>query len=92
MRPIKFRGKDVNAGDYVYGEYITMGAPYLHYVDDNDDHFNIEVEPESVAQLIGYDADDNEVYDDDVLVDEDGVEWQINTIPQLEMLISIPPV
>lgn len=76
--PIKFRGQMLNADkDYVYGDLIQepFGLPVIRVFDYEecekgfyaaDDY---EVYPDSVARLIGYDADGNEVYSDDALSD-----------------------
>ena len=68
--PIKFRGKDKQNGMVIYGEYLTMFVPYLHFVDELDEHHNIEVEPDSISQLCGYDSAGNEVYEGDVVYSE----------------------
>lgn len=68
---IKFRGKAEN-GEYVYGDlkqgnynesafYIKPRKKRPVYVDKN-----------SVAQLVGYDVNRNEIYEGDELVDDDG--------------------
>lgn len=73
MRPIKFRGKDAD-GNLCFGSLI---------VDDRQEQkkYNIvecrgscqtwliwaEVDPESVAQLVGYDKDGKEVYEGDAI-------------------------
>ena len=67
MRPIKFRGRDL-AGKMRFGHYaITSGRPYII-----EEHVWCEVYPESVAQLVGYDADGREVYEGDELISVDG--------------------
>lgn len=67
MIPIKFRGKSTETGKYVYGDFV-------HYVPlstfpgiVDEDGFVHEVYPNSVAQLVGYDADGREVYEGDEL-------------------------
>ena len=86
MREIKFRGKTLG-DELFFGDLIqSNGEPSIF-----DGTHRKYVKPESVAQLVGYDADGNEVYDDDVLVDEDGIEWVINEIPQIEMTIGGVP-
>ena len=65
--PIKFRGRDILNGEYVYlrleddiysvGKYYRVGEDaYCHYVKCDE-----------LEQLIGYDAEGNEVYGNDVL-------------------------
>lgn len=67
-RPIKFRGCDM-MGKMRFGHYaITGGHPYII-----EEHVWCEVEPESVAQLVGYDINDKEVYEGDELISVDGV-------------------
>lgn len=75
MRKIKFRGKDAD-GVIHYGAYsdIVVGGKLIcEIMDDYRDIY--EVVPESVAQLVGYDADNAEVYEGDVLIDEEGHEY-----------------
>ncbi len=80
MRPIKFRGRDLT-GEMRFGHYVTDGGhPYII-----EDHAWREVEPESVAQLVGYDCDDNEVYDDDTLIDQKGREYTVSIDVQVEL-------
>lgn len=81
--PIKFRGRfwlkglepsDINTrlsdGDFVFGGYARMKFLF----DDDDGDYIIQndsaaflVYPDSVAQLVGYDADGDEVYTGDKL-------------------------
>lgn len=76
--PIKFRGN--HFGKIVYGDIIhEEGKP--SYIERTFIYSRVkvkefeyvykkfEVDPDSVAQLIGYDKYGNEVYEDDVLVD-----------------------
>lgn len=75
MRKIKFRGKNVKTGQIHYGFYseypVAGGRIETCITDKNLDTW--EVEPESVAQLVGYDADGREVYEGDQLIRLDGV-------------------
>lgn len=61
MRLIKFRGKNAR-GENVFVEFE---GPLV---------FNGE-EVTDVAQLVGYDADGNEIYEGDKLTDSFGQEW-----------------
>ena len=73
MREIKFRGKTI-------GGLIVFGSYYYENLDDigeipiiMDEHGEENVVyPESVAQLVGYDANGKEVYEGDKLIDRDG--------------------
>lgn len=77
MKKIKFRGKSLKTGEFVYGgaiqnekqfmitnlDFDEEGYPYPNFTD---------VEPESVAQLIGYDKNGKEIYSDDKVNVDDG--------------------
>ena len=81
-RPIKFRGRvcDENKaqsdqGKTVYGNCLFQypnGTVALSHTIKLALTF---VEPESVAQLVGFDADGNEVYEGDELVLQNGAEY-----------------
>jgi len=66
--PIKFRGKRVKDGKTVYGWAYKSECPMSSFpaIIDYNDKYNA-IYPESVAQLVGYDADGNEVYEGDKL-------------------------
>ena len=59
-RPIKFRGRCVGNGTLLYGDLTH----------EFDDVYvgSWRVEPESVAQLVGFDKDGAEVYEGDIIV------------------------
>lgn len=67
--PIKFRGVNIATDKYVYGYYSVMYSPYITSSEKADEYSLYQVYPESVAQLVGYDVDGNEVYEGDVLKD-----------------------
>ena len=77
-REIKFRGKSVETGEWVYGGYIPANGddplnPACIY--DNDIGYMIQVDPKTVGQYTGYkdgsySKEPVEVYEDDRL------EWQ----------------
>ena len=78
--PIKFRGKDMN-GHYVYGlltkKKIRNGGK-LSYAIANGNFTageTIPVDENSIAQLVGYDAEGNEIYEGDTLVSAGGIEF-----------------
>lgn len=64
MRTIKFRGKRVDNGEWVYGSFVQTETQsfILEGVDLLDMH---EVHPETVGQFIRRDSDGNDVYDGD---------------------------
>lgn len=62
--PIKFRGKDVDTDRYVYGDFVQGDYDFMFINNSNI----YRVYPESVAQLIGYDADGNEIYEGDRII------------------------
>lgn len=76
MRKIKFRGKNIKTGEIHYGHYsdypVSGGRIETCITDKNLDGWIVD--PETVAQFVGYDEDGKEVYDDDDMVDEFGYE------------------
>ena len=81
MRKIKFRGRCIDNhfphfGEMVYGSLIAyeVNASSFHYSICSHEpvpfHVDYPVDPDSVAQLVGFDADGREVYEGDVLIDE----------------------
>ena len=80
MREIKFRGRNIKTGEIHYGhysEYPVGNGRISHCITDK----NLDswaVEPESVAQLVGYDADGNEVFEGDVIQTSDGKDYLID--------------
>lgn len=75
MRPIKFRGRDVHTGEYVYAELGQISEEinpgYLSFITDDDMY---TVETDSIAQLVGYDANGNEIYEGDTVIRYDSEE------------------
>lgn len=69
MRQIKFRGLTLE-GKFIYGDYRCIGIhPHIYkrgqcYYEERA----VEVKPESVAQLIGIDANGREVYEGDTVI------------------------
>ncbi|MBR4382872.1 MAG: hypothetical protein IKP64_04875, partial [Selenomonadaceae bacterium] len=58
-RPIKFRGRDKN-GKFRYGDFndIDLGTIFA------------DVDEDSIAQLVGYDANGKEIYEGDKVTSE----------------------
>ena len=66
MKQIKFRGKSKITGKIIYGDLTHYKNGF--YIDDE------AVFEDAVAQFIGYDCDDKEIYSDDIVIDHDGAE------------------
>ena len=85
MRKIKFRGRCIgnhfpHFGEMVYGSLIAYedNASSLHcfICSQGQEPFHVDypVDPDSVAQLVGYDSDGNEVYEGDTFIISCGTE------------------
>lgn len=72
MRPIKFRGRDLE-GKMRSGYYAEdKGYPYIV-----ESHCWHEIYPDTVAQLVGTDKNGREIYEGDVLqYDYNGVHYE----------------
>ena len=69
-RPIKFRGLGIDGETYFYGDlYQRRKEVGIHRLEDGG---IFEVKPETVAQFVGYDKNGGEVYEGDILVDDEG--------------------
>lgn len=87
MREIKFRGRDLS-GKKRFGFYTESGgAPYI--IESSTWH---EVEPDSVAQLIGRDSNGDEIYDGDFLqCDLDGLKAAVGNGFMADDIIAARP-
>lgn len=87
MRPIKFRGRDINTGEVIFGDLRHIGIRTYIFKEAQCyyDEELIEVDEDSVAQLVGFDRDDKEVYEDDTLIDQNGREYTISDDIQVEL-------
>ena len=71
--PIKFRAKNIRTGEYVYGDFIQspVDVPVIRVWNAEEckngfyAYDDYEIYPDSVSQLVGYDAAGNEVYEGD---------------------------
>ncbi|MBQ3435078.1 MAG: hypothetical protein IJG24_08560 [Selenomonadaceae bacterium] len=81
MRPIKFRGRvpdnqGIDAGKIVCGSLLDYGEGTLNcpqfWIRPKDADRNFPVDEDSIAQLVGFDADGREVYEGDFLVNDNG--------------------
>ena len=83
MRPIKFRGRvpdnqGIDAGKIVCGSLLDYGegtpnCPQF-WIRPKDADRNFPVDKDSIAQLVGYDKNGNEVYEGDKVISEYGDE------------------
>lgn len=71
-RPIKFRGRRIDNGEFVYGDlmHFQNGTVAIDVLKGGI----FPVDPDTVAQLVGYDANGNEVYEGDIVLRYDSRE------------------
>lgn len=67
-RPIKFRGRVINTGEFVFGDLAHTEVGIL--IDGR------EVDPESIAQFVGHDKNGAEVYEGDIVWNPDIMSYQ----------------
>ena len=68
IKPIKFRGKSLWANTLVYGDLRQDGEDKFITAFNSPIHHRVA--PDSVAQFVGYDCNGEEIYSDDLILDE----------------------
>ena len=86
MRPIKFRGRRIDNGEYVYGDLLTGGNEFAII----NDTLRAMVDPDTVAQLVGYDKDGKEVYEGDAVIEEYVEGESKEHVARLESMTQVP--
>lgn len=71
--PIKFRGREVETGEYIYAELKDIvGRAHREDVTFVLSYGLRRVKYDSLEQLCGYDRDGDEVYENDEVIDMEG--------------------
>lgn len=84
MREIKFRGKRIDNGEWVYGGFYqdSDGFPFIIEHIENEGHFFVGVHPDTVGQFTGLlDKNGVEIYENSNLRFVDKWEWYRSSNP-----------
>jgi uncharacterized phage protein (TIGR01671 family) len=76
MRKMKFRGKRINNGEWVYGYYLYLKFSNTHFIlEKSTDEFR-EVDPATLGQYTGLnDKNGKEIYEGDIARYKQYVVW-----------------
>lgn len=66
MQKYKFRGKEIKTGKFVYGDLVNSHSGKT-LINERTTVAAKYVDPETVAQLVGYDRNGAEIYEGDLI-------------------------